>query len=117
MGVQVQQKQESHIKEGKKVAYTSLVETADFQELLKRKKAFILPMTLFFFGFYFLLPILAAYTKVLTHQAVGHIPWAWVYALMQFVLVWVCGFVYIKKSEKYDNLAANILAKHKEELD
>ncbi|WP_078408462.1 DUF485 domain-containing protein [Priestia abyssalis] len=114
MGVQVQQKQKSDIK---KVAYTSLVETADFQELLKQKKAFILPMTVFFFGFYFLLPILAAYTKVLTHQAVGHIPWAWVYALLQFVLVWVCGFIYIKKSEKYDNLAANILAKHKEELD
>ena len=42
--------------------------------------------------------------------------WAWVYALLQFVLVWVCGFVYIKKSEKFDKLAAAILAKHKEEL-
>ncbi|HWO98107.1 MAG TPA: DUF485 domain-containing protein [Bacillus sp. (in: firmicutes)] len=117
MGVQVQQKQESLVKGGKKATYTSLVETADFQKLLKLKKTFILPMTLFFFGFYFLLPILAAYTKVLTYEAVGPIPWAWVYALMQFVLVWICGYVYIKKSEKYDNLAADILAKHKEELD
>lgn len=117
MGVQVQQKQGSRTQEKKMVVYTSLVQTDDFQELLKQKKAFILPMTLFFFGFYFLLPILAAYTKVLTYQVAGPIPWAWIYALLQFVLVWVCGFIYIKKSEKYDNLAANILAKHKEELD
>jgi uncharacterized membrane protein (DUF485 family) len=117
MGVQVHQKRDSHTQEKKKVIYTSLIQTDDFQELLRQKKAFILPMALFFFGFYFLLPILAAYTKVLTHQAIGPIPWAWIYALLQFVLVWVCGLIYIKKSEKYDNLAVNILAKHKEELD
>lgn len=99
-----------------KMTYTSLVQTDDFQELLKRKKAFILPMTLFFFGFYFLLPLLAAYTKVLTYEVIGSISLAWIYALLQFVLVWVCGIIYIKKSEKYDKLADTILVNYKEEL-
>lgn len=115
MGVQFQE-QELHTQKLHEDSYTSLIQTNDFQTLLKQKKSFILPMVVFFGLFYFALPILAAYTKVLNYQAIGHMTWAWVYALLQFVLVWVCGFVYIKKSEKFDKLAAAILAKHKEEL-
>ncbi|WP_051633668.1 DUF485 domain-containing protein [Bacillus sp. UNC41MFS5] len=115
MGVQFQE-QKLHTQKLHEDSYTSLIQTNDFQTLLKQKKSFILPMVVFFGLFYFALPILAAYTKVLNYQAIGHMTWAWVYALLQFVLVWVCGFVYIKKSEKFDKLAAAILAKHKEEL-
>lgn len=115
MGVQFQE-QKLHTQKVQKASYTSLIQTKDFQTLLKQKKSFILPMAVFFCLFYFALPILAAYTKVLNYQAIGHMTWAWVYALLQFVLVWICGFVYIKKSEKFDNSAAAILAKHKEEL-
>ena len=98
------------------VPYTSLIETSDFKGLIKRKKAFILPMTIFFFVFYFSLPILAAYTNVLKSNAIGHITWAWVFALLQFVLVWVSGFVYMKKSEKYDQDIEDLLTKYEEEL-
>jgi len=115
MGVQYQE-QKLYTQKVQKASYTSLIQTNDFQTLLKQKKSFILPMVVFFCLFYFALPILAAYTKVLNYQAIGHMTWAWVYALLQFVIVWVCGFVYIKKSEKFDNLAAAILAKHKEDL-
>ncbi len=108
--------QESLMTVKQEVSYTSLIETNDFKSLIKRKKAFILPMTIFFFVFYFSLPILAAYTKVLTTNAIGHITWAWVFALLQFVLVWVSGIIYIKKSEYYDKEADDILTKYKEEL-
>ncbi|MDQ7864603.1 DUF485 domain-containing protein [Peribacillus frigoritolerans] len=63
----------------------------------KRKKAFIVPVTLFFLAFYFVLPILAAYTEVLKGEAFFNITWAWVYALLQFAVVWIGGIVYIKK--------------------
>ncbi|CEH27869.1 DUF485 domain-containing protein [Aneurinibacillus migulanus] len=97
--------------------YTTLIQTGDFQELIQKKKEFIIPMSIFFFVFYFTLPILAAYTDILTKQAMGHITWAWVYALMQFVLVWVCGYVYVKKSEKFDISAKEILSAYEGELD
>ncbi len=99
-----------------KKSYYQLVETADFKGLLQKKKAFIIPVTTFFLTFYFVLPVLAAYTDVLKGDAFLGITWAWVYALLQFVVVWIGGIVYLKKSEKYDKIAQNILTKYKKEL-
>ncbi|MED0672599.1 DUF485 domain-containing protein [Aneurinibacillus aneurinilyticus] len=111
------EKYDALLEKKQKTLYTTLIQTTDFQELIQKKKEFIIPMSIFFFVFYFTLPILAAYTDILTKQAIGHITWAWVYALMQFVLVWVSGYVYVKKSEKLDISAKKILSAHKEELD
>ncbi|MFK2826345.1 DUF485 domain-containing protein [Bacillus sp. B190/17] len=97
--------------------YTQLVQQADFQKLIKKKKSFIVPMTIFFLVFYFMLPILAAYTDILKADAFAGLTWAWVYALAQFIVVWIAGIVYIKKAQGYDALAASILTENKEELD
>lgn len=108
--------QESSLTKKQEVSYMTLIETDDFQMLVKQKKAFVLPMSIFFLVFYFVLPVLAAYTKILNNLVIGPITWAWVYALSQFALVWIGGFVYMKKSRNYDRLASNILTKYKEEL-
>lgn len=100
----------------KGVPYHSLVKTKEFQELVKRKRSFIVSTTVFFLIFYFTLPILAAYTKVLHTEVIGTITGAWLFAFLQFLVVWICGFVYVKKSEKYDNLAKAILRKYRKEL-
>ncbi|MBN6885498.1 uncharacterized membrane protein (DUF485 family) [Cytobacillus horneckiae] len=96
--------------------YEQLIETEDFKNLLQKKKAFILPFTTFFLTFYFVLPVLAAFTGVLKGQAFLGMTWAWVYALLQFVVVWIGGIVHLKKSEKYDRLTRDILTKYKKEL-
>ncbi|MFD4815895.1 DUF485 domain-containing protein [Peribacillus butanolivorans] len=100
----------------REIQYRKLIETEDFKDLLQKKKAFIVPVTLFFLTFYFVLPVLAAYTDVLKGEAFLNITWAWVYALLQFAVVWIGGIVYIKKSAKYDKMAKNILTKYREEL-
>lgn len=104
---------ENHDNETK---YRQLIETDEFKDLLQKKKAFIVPVTLFFLAFYFILPILAAYTDVLKGEAFFNITWAWVYALLQFAVVWLGGIVYIKKAAKYDKMAKNILNKYEKEL-
>jgi uncharacterized membrane protein (DUF485 family) len=96
--------------------YRTLIETVEFKELIQRKKAFIVPVTLFFLAFYFVLPILAAYSEVLKGEAFFHITWAWVYALLQFAVVWIGGIVYIKKAAKYDKMSKQILNKYEKEL-
>ena len=100
----------------KNIPYERLIQTEDFKGLLQKKKAFIIPTTLFFLIFYFALPLLAAYTKVLHTDIIGPIKGVWIFAGLQFLLVWVCGFIYVKKSEKYDNLAKAILQKYRKEL-
>ena len=57
--------------EKKDIPYHTLIQTEEFADLLKRKKAFIIPTTIFFLIFYFTLPILAAYTKVLHTEVLG----------------------------------------------
>jgi uncharacterized membrane protein (DUF485 family) len=53
---------------------------------------------------------------VLKGEAFFHITWAWVYALLQFAVVWIGGIVYIKKAAKYDKMAKKILNKYEKEL-
>ncbi|MBO0996586.1 DUF485 domain-containing protein [Bacillus sp. SD075] len=96
--------------------YRQLIETEEFKDLLQKKKAFIVPVTLFFLAFYFVLPVLAAYTEILKGEAFLNITWAWVYALLQFAVVWIGGIVYIKKATTYDRMAKNILNKYEKEL-
>ncbi|KXH81905.1 DUF485 domain-containing protein [Sporosarcina sp. HYO08] len=102
---------------GSKQTYSELTRTKEFAKLIKEKKAFLLPTTIFFLSFYFLLPILAAYTDVLKGDAFFGLTWAWVYALLQFAVVWILGLVYMKTAAKYDITVKEILTKHKKELE
>ncbi|KKB37433.1 DUF485 domain-containing protein [Bacillus thermotolerans] len=100
----------------KKIPYERLVQTEEFKDLLQKKKSFIIPTTVFFLIFYFTLPLLAAYTKILHVEILGPITGAWIFAGLQFLLVWICGFIYVKKSENYDRMAKGVLQKYRKEL-
>ncbi len=112
---QIVQSEDSLVQREKK--YDELIETEEFKSLIHQKKKFILPTTLFFLAFYFTLPLLAAYTKILHREMIPSIPWVWIFALAQFMLVWICGWIYIKKSKTYDSMAELIIKKYKEKYD
>jgi uncharacterized membrane protein (DUF485 family) len=88
--------------------YTAIVQSSSFQALLSAKKKFIIPLTIFFFCFYFALPILTSYSTVLNHKFVGNITWAWVFAFLQFVMTWGLSMLYSKKAAKFDQLANQV---------
>lgn len=89
--------------------YTSIVQSSSFQTLLSEKKKFIVPITIFFFCFYFALPVLTSYTTVLNHKFIGSITWAWVFAFLQFVMTWVLCMLYSKKATRFDDLANKVI--------
>ena len=71
----------------------------EFQELIKRKRAFVLPATIFFLAWYFGFIMLAGYAPdfmgeefLTTALTVGY-----VLALTQFVMVWVLAAWYLRK--------------------
>ncbi len=81
------------------------VERTDaFKELIRSKKAFIIPATIFFLAFYFTLPFLTAFTTVLNFKVVGSITGAYVYAFAQFAMTWILMHVYIAQANKWDDL-------------
>jgi uncharacterized membrane protein (DUF485 family) len=78
--------------------------TSAFKELTQKRKAFILPATIFFFVFYFGLPFLTAFTTVLDVNVIGAINLAWIYAFAQFVMTWVLMHLYVSRANRWDDL-------------
>ncbi|MBM7692722.1 uncharacterized membrane protein (DUF485 family) [Peribacillus deserti] len=89
--------------------YSKIVQSQTFQELLSAKKKFIVPVTIFFFCFYFALPILTSYTNVLNNTFIGSITWAWVFAFLQFVMTWGLCMLYSRKAARFDELAEKVV--------
>ena len=78
--------------------------TSAFQQLMREKKAFIIPATIFFLIFYFLLVALTAFTNILSAKAFGPITWAYVYAFAQFPMTWILSHIYLNRANKWDKL-------------
>ncbi|WP_044642760.1 DUF485 domain-containing protein [Risungbinella massiliensis] len=92
-----------------------IAKSSDFQLLLKKKKAFIVPMSIFFFLFYFALPIFTSYFTFLNKPAIGSISWAWVFAFLQFIMTWACCIVYNRKAKEFDQIVDQIKENHQKE--
>ncbi|EPY09103.1 hypothetical protein PAALTS15_01717 [Paenibacillus alvei TS-15] len=90
--------------------YSSIAKSDNFRKLIRTKKAFIIPFTIFFLCFYFALPILTSYTDILNYSFYGSITWAWVFAFLQFVMTWAFCMIYYKKASKFDKASDQIIA-------
>lgn len=97
--------------------YELVVNSSKFKQLIHEKKVFIIPLTIFFLVFYFTLPILTSYSKVLNKAAIGDISWAWIFAVAQFVMTWVLCVVYVKRFAKFDVEAEEIVEEQLEGSD
>lgn len=85
-------------------AWRRVEDTPAFHELMRRKKAFIIPATIFFLVFYFGLPVLAAFTTVLNFTVVGAITGAYVYAFAQFAMTWILMHLYVSRANRWDGI-------------
>jgi uncharacterized membrane protein (DUF485 family) len=80
----------------------------EFRELITRKRAFVVPATLFFLSWYFGFIILAGYAPgfmgsefIADGMTVGY-----ALALTQFLMVWGLGWWYLRKADRvFDPLA------------
>ncbi|WP_420874454.1 DUF485 domain-containing protein [Oceanobacillus polygoni] len=107
MGAEKEYKQEQRAT--KEVDYVQVIESKSFKKLMHDRRKFIIPLTIFFLVFYFLLPILTSYTTFLNTPAIGDISWVWLFALAQFVMTWVLCTVYVKKAASFDKQADQIM--------
>ncbi|HZF59227.1 MAG TPA: DUF485 domain-containing protein [Rubrobacter sp.] len=95
----MEERLEARAKEWRRVEHTPA-----FGELIRRKKAFIIPATIFFLVFYFGLPILAAFTTVLNFTVIGAISGAYLYAFAQFAMTWILMHLYVSQANKWDGI-------------
>ena len=74
----------------------------EFRELVKRRKAFVVPATIFFLVWYFGFIILAGYAPDFMGREflIDGITVGYVFALTQFLMVWILGWMYLRKADK-----------------
>ena len=95
------------------VNWEKLEAKPEFRTLLARKKAFIIPATIFFLVYYLALPILVGYWPDLMKKKVwGEVNIAYVFALSQFFMAWIMAFLYVRVAAKWDKSAAEVIHGH-----
>ena len=85
--------------------------TEEFKTLVRSRWRFVLPATVFFLIYYFLLPILnGTATSFMRQEVIGHVNVAYLFALSQFVMAWVLAWLYIRQANNvFDRLVARVI--------
>jgi uncharacterized membrane protein (DUF485 family) len=82
-----------------------------FRALLKAKRRFILPATIFFIVYYFALPVLIGYApEFMARTVFGPVNLAYLFALSQFFVAWIIAALYVRAAARFDKMAAGVIA-------
>jgi uncharacterized membrane protein (DUF485 family) len=83
----------------------------EFQELVRKRRSFVVPATIFFLAYYMGFILLCGYAKDFMAESVYEgLTVGYCLALTQFVMVFVLGIAYLRKADRdYDPLAARIV--------
>jgi len=90
--------------------WEGLEQTPEFKQLVAARLRFVLPATIFFLVYYFLLPLgngLAP--NFMKTDVIGHVNIAYLFALSQFIVAWLLAFFYIRQANRvFDPLAEKV---------
>jgi uncharacterized membrane protein (DUF485 family) len=90
------------------VDWAAVERSPEFRQLVRRKRAFVVPATIFFLAWYFGFVILAGYAPDFMGREflTDGLTVGYVLALSQFVMTWVLGAWYLRKADReFDPLA------------
>jgi uncharacterized membrane protein (DUF485 family) len=83
----------------------------EFQELVHRRRSFVVPATIFFLSYYMAFILLCGYAEdFMTESVYEGLTVGYTLALTQFVMVLVLGIWYLRKADhEYDPLAQRVV--------
>src|SRR5436190_23045200 len=82
----------------------------EFRALMRAKKRFIVPATIFFVLYYFTLPILVGYAPdFMATPVFGPVNIAYLFALSQFFVAWFIAFLYVRAAARFDEQGRAVL--------
>lgn len=94
------------------VDWSRIANDADFKALVRRKLRLIVPATIFFIVYYFLLPIGVGWFPGLMEKKVwGEVNLAYAYALSQFFMAWILAGIYVVAATGWDRSEHALLNK------
>lgn len=90
--------------------WDQIAASREFKDLIAIKKLFIVPAFVFFFTYYFALPLLVGYApRLMGVRILGGMTIAYVFALSQFLVGWLIAWLYLRAASRFDALARDIL--------
>ena len=96
--------------------WAAIERTAEFRDLVRAKRAFIVPATLFFIAYYFALPALVGYwPEAMSTRVFGPLNVAYLFALSQFVMAWALMGMYVRRARRFDAQADAVLRRLQEQ--
>jgi uncharacterized membrane protein (DUF485 family) len=99
------------------VDWEAIERSPEFQELVHRRRRFVIPCTIFFLAWYMGFILLTAYAQDFMGESVYEgLTVGYCLALTQFVMVVVLGIWYLRKSDReFDPLAERAIAAYAED--
>jgi uncharacterized membrane protein (DUF485 family) len=93
------------------IDWEGLASSERFRNLLKAKRRFIVPATIFFVAYYFALPVLIGYARPFMETRVwGPVNLAYLFALSQFFVAWIIAAFYVRAAARFDRMAAGVIS-------
>ena len=98
------------------IDWRAIEESPEFQELVRKRKAFVLPGTIFFLAWYMGFILLTAYAEgFMSERVYEGLTVGYCLALTQFLMVLVLGLMYLRRAENvFDPLAEKAIASYSE---
>jgi uncharacterized membrane protein (DUF485 family) len=95
------------------IDWRAIEASPEFQELVRRRRAFVIPATIFYLAWYMGFILLAAYAKdFMSERVYQGLTVGYCLALTQFVMVLVLGIMYLRRADKvFDPLAEKAVAR------
>jgi uncharacterized membrane protein (DUF485 family) len=93
------------------VDWEAIERSPQFQELVTKRRSFVLPATIFFLVYYMAFILLAGYAEDFMASSVYEgLTVGYCLALTQFVMVFALGIMYLKRADRdYDPLAERVV--------
>jgi uncharacterized membrane protein (DUF485 family) len=91
--------------------YERIERSPEFQELVRKRRSFVLPATIFFLAYYMAFILLTSYAEDFMGSSVYQgLTVGYCLALTQFVMVLVLGIMYLRRADRdYDPLARKVV--------
>ncbi|MBV8068104.1 MAG: DUF485 domain-containing protein [Candidatus Eremiobacteraeota bacterium] len=100
----------------KQTRWKTLADEQDFRALLRSRRRFVIPATIFFIAYYLALPISVGFwPHEMSRPVLGPLTLAYCFALSQFAMAWIVLALYLVRSRRFDLLAARIRRREAQE--
>ncbi|MDT5122808.1 MAG: hypothetical protein QOC96_2290 [Acidobacteriota bacterium] len=92
------------------VDWNRVAASSGFKALVKAKRKFIIPATIFFIIYFFALPVLVGYApELMNRKVIGSVNIAYLFALSQFFMAWIVALLYVRAASRHDRMAREIV--------